>query len=55
MYLLKKNVLIYRKIKMKITTPIIKTTHVPTIPPRVPGRLFDGFWDKPLSTVPITK
>lgn len=33
----------YRKIKMKITAPTIRTTHAPTIPPRVAGRVFDDF------------
>lgn len=45
----------YRKIKMKITAPTIRTTHAPTIPPRVAGRVFDDFWDKPFGTVSITK
>lgn len=40
---------------MKITIPTIKTTHAPTIPPTVTGRLFDDFWDEPIGAVPINK
>lgn len=45
----------YRKIKMEITTPTIRTTHAPTIPPTVTGRLFDRLWDEPIGAVPISK
>lgn len=41
--------------KMKITTPTVKTTHVPTITPTVIGRLFDGILCKPLAAVPLSE
>lgn len=39
---------------MEITTPTIKTTHAPTIPPTVTGRLFVD-WDNSIGNEPITK
>lgn len=36
-----KNCLPYRKIKLTITTPTVKTTH-PTITPTITRRLCDG-------------
>lgn len=38
---------------MEITTPTI-TTHAPTIPPTVTGRLFVD-WDNSIANVPIAK
>lgn len=40
---------------MEITTPTIKTTHAPTIPPTVTGRLFVDSRDNSIGDVPITK
>lgn len=39
--------------KIKITTPTVKTTHVPTITPTVTRRLFDDV--KKNSTEPFPK
>lgn len=47
--------LIYRKIKIEKTTPTIKTTNAPTIPPTVTGRFVDVLWGKSIDTVPVTK
>lgn len=48
-------ILTNRKIKMKITTPTVKTTHVPTITPNVICILFDGVLCKPVDTVPFPR
>lgn len=45
----------HREIKMKITTPTVKTTHVPTITPTVIDSLFDDLFSKPEDTPPLSK
>lgn len=47
--------LTHREIKMKITTPIVKTTHVPTIIPTVKDVLFDGELRKPVDGVQLSR
>lgn len=44
----------HREIKMKITTPTVKTTHVPTITPTVIDSLFDDVLSKPVDTAPLS-
>lgn len=52
---MKKYDLTHREIKMKITTPIVSTTHVPTIIPTVIDILFDGEIMKPVDGVHLSK
>lgn len=40
---------------MKITTPSVKTTHVPTIIPTVIGILFDCVFRKPADGVQLSR
>lgn len=54
MSLLKQYVIMYRKIKNKIT-PTIRTTNAPTIPTTVKGRFFDNFSGEPVGSVTINK
>lgn len=50
-----KFVFTHREIKMKITTPIVNTTHVPTIIPTVIDILFDDEIMKPVDGVQLSR
>lgn len=52
---MKKYVLTHREIKMKITTPIVNNTHVPTVIPTVIDILFDGEIMKPVDGVQLSR
>lgn len=54
MSMLKQYVIMYRKIKNKIT-PTIRTTNAPTIPTTVKGRFFDNFSGERVGSVTINK
>lgn len=41
--------------KIKITTPSVKTTHVPKITPTVIGRVLGGVVCKLLESVPLSE
>lgn len=47
--------LIYRKIKIEITTPTIKTALAATTPPTATERLIEDSGDNSIGNLPITK